>query len=113
VLNWGFLRRWLSRAGNFYARMWLRFPVQDATSGFRAFRTETLRFLDLQTIRAEGYAFQIETTWRVHRTGGTIEEIPIEFVERASGRSKMSRAVILEALVRVTRWGLKDLFRRS
>jgi dolichol-phosphate mannosyltransferase len=112
VRNWGWLRRLLSRAGNLYARMWLRFGVRDSTSGFRAFRTETLRYLDLKTIHSEGYAFQIETTWRVHRTGGTILEIPIEFVERTSGRSKMSRAVVFEALGRVARWGLKDLFKR-
>lgn len=113
VRNWSLLRRLLSRVGNFYARMWLRFPVRDATSGFRAFRTETLENLDLESIRAEGYAFQIETTWRVHRTGGTIVEIPIEFVERTAGRSKMNRTVVVEALGRVTRWGLRDLFRRS
>lgn len=113
VSNWGWLRRLLSKAGNLYARLWLRFPVQDATSGFRAFKAETLRWLDLNTIHSEGYAFQVETTWRVHRTGGQIVEIPIMFTERTTGRSKMSRAVVLEALVRIPKWGLKDLFRRS
>jgi dolichol-phosphate mannosyltransferase len=109
VSNWGFVRRALSKAGNAYARLWLRFSVRDSTSGFRAFRVETLRSLELSSIRAEGYAFQIETAWRVLLNGGRITEVPITFVERAHGRSKLSRRIVLEALVRVPVWGFRAL----
>jgi dolichol-phosphate mannosyltransferase len=104
--NWGPSRRALSKAGNLYAAFWLRFGVRDSTSGFRAYRTETLRNIDLDSVTSEGYAFQIELTHRVRRRGGRIVEVPITFVERESGASKMSRRIVLEALVKVPRWGL-------
>lgn len=110
--NWSKLRRMLSLGGNLYARMWLRFPVKDSTSGFRAYRTECLQELELTTLRSEGYAFQIEMTRRVLRSGGAIAEIPITFVERVQGQSKMSRSIVVEAMTRVTQWGIADRFGR-
>jgi glycosyltransferase involved in cell wall biosynthesis len=113
VSNWGAVRRALSAAANLYARVWLGYRVRDSTSGFRAYRRDTLMDEDLSSIRSEGYAFQIEMTRRVARAGGRIVEVPITFVERASGRSKLNRGVVLEAILYVAAWGLKDrLFRR-
>lgn len=112
--NWGLVRRLLSRFGNLYARAWLGFSVRDSTSGYRAFRSETLRAQDLDSVHAEGYAFQIEMVRRIHRAGRRIEELPITFVERELGRSKMSRRIVLEALVLVAATGIKDrIFRRG
>ena len=108
IENWSAVRRWLSLGGNLYARMWLGFKVMDSTSGFRAYRVDALRAQDLSQLRSEGYAFQIEMTRRVHRSGGRIREVPITFVERAQGKSKMSRRIVIEAIVKVTRWGIRD-----
>jgi dolichol-phosphate mannosyltransferase len=107
VSNWGLLRRLLSRAGNLYARTWLRFGVHDATSGFRAYGAGALRKMELKSFRSEGYAFQIETAWRVHQDGGRIVEVPITFVERQAGASKLSRRIVFEALLRVPVWALR------
>ena len=104
--NWGIVRRLLSRFGNVYARAWLGFPVRDSTAGFRAYRTAWLAELDLDSIASEGYAFQVEMTFRTHRAGKRIVEVPITFVERAMGRSKMSRRIVVEALARIARWGV-------
>lgn len=104
--NWGPGRRTLSKMGNIYAAFWLRFGVRDSTSGFRAYRVSRLAALDLGSVVSEGYAFQIEMTHRVRRAGGTITEVPIVFVERETGASKMSRRIVIEALVKVPRWGL-------
>lgn len=111
IENWSGARRLLSRSGNVYARMWLRFDVADATGGFRAYRRSALEDIELGTIRSEGYAFQIEMAHRVHRAGGRIVEVPITFVERAAGASKMSRRIVLEAITKVPRWALRDLGR--
>jgi dolichol-phosphate mannosyltransferase len=108
VENWSVLRRFLSRAGNAYARAWLTFPVRDSTSGFRAYRSEVIAALDLSGIRSEGYAFQIEMTHRVFTNGGRIVEVPITFSERRWGRSKLSRRIVLEALISVPVWGVKQ-----
>lgn len=108
LVNWGRVRRGLSLAGNVYARLWIGFEVRDATSGFRAYRAEILEPMDLSTVRAEGYAFQIEMARRVHKRGGTITEIPIRFTDRTAGKSKMSRRIVLEAIVLVTAWGIRD-----
>ena len=114
VVNWGRVRRFLSKGGNVYARLWLGFPVKDATSGFRAFRATALTEAHLSSIRSEGYAFQVEMVRRIYRAGGTIKEIPIKFVDRTSGRSKMSNRIVLEALALVTAWGIRDrLFPRA
>ena len=111
--NWGVLRRLLSRFGNAYSRAWLGYGVRDSTAGFRAYRTEWLRELDLSTAASEGYAFQVEMTFRTYRAGKRIVEIPITFVERTMGRSKMSRRIVVEALVRIARWGLAARRERS
>lgn len=108
VENWGLIRRILSLGGNLYARLWLGFPVRDSTSGFRAYKTAALRNQDLGSLRSEGYAFQIEMTRRIYRAGGSIVEVPITFVERVRGRSKMSRRIVLEAMLGVTAWGFRD-----
>lgn len=104
--NWGLMRRLLSRFGNAYSRAWLGLPVRDSTAGFRAYRTNWLREIDLETAASEGYAFQVEMTFRTFRAGKRIVEIPITFTERTQGRSKMSRRIVIEALLRIARWGV-------
>lgn len=111
VANWGLTRRLLSRYANVYVRLWLRLGVKDATSGFRAFRTETVQALDFSTVRSEGYGFQIEMTRRLVRSGRRVTEVPITFVERAGGASKMSPRIVFEALINVTVWGFQDSLR--
>ncbi|MCA1683275.1 MAG: polyprenol monophosphomannose synthase [Actinobacteria bacterium] len=117
IPHWAPHRRALSRWGNRYAGFVLGLPVADATSGFRAYRASTVAGLDLPTVRADGYGFQIEMAYRVARRGGTIVELPIEFVDRERGASKMSSRIIVEALLLVTWWGARDrprrLFRRG
>ena len=90
----------------------LGLPVADATAGYRAYRATLLDKLDLPTVRADGYGFQIEMTYRSIGAGATIEEVPISFVDRTAGTSKMSSTIIVEALVLVTAWGLRDRARR-
>jgi dolichol-phosphate mannosyltransferase len=107
VVNWPWHRELLSRGANVYTRVVLGMPVRDATAGFRAFRAATLRRLDLATVESHGYCFQVDMTWRVLRDGGTVAEVPITFVERAAGTSKMSRAIVAEALRKVTLWGAR------
>jgi hypothetical protein len=88
----------------------LGLAINDATAGFRAFRTDTVRHNALTTTKSDGYTFQIETTYRLVRSNARIVEVPIIFRERVAGSSKMSKAIIREALLNVTRWGLKDIF---
>ncbi|GAB3618150.1 polyprenol monophosphomannose synthase [Okibacterium endophyticum] len=102
--GWGINRVVLSRGASWYARAMLRSSVRDMTSGFRAFRADTLRMIDVGTTTTNGYCFQIETLHRAERMGLTVSEIPIVFSERASGHSKMSRQIIVEAAVQVWRW---------
>ncbi len=109
VVNWPWPRRFISRAGTAYARVMLGFPVHDSTAGFRVFRRSTFERLDLTDVHSHGYCFQIDMTRRVHAAGMSIVEVPVTFVEREQGRSKMSRAIIREALWRVTLWGLARL----
>jgi glycosyltransferase involved in cell wall biosynthesis len=106
VERWPWHRQLLSRAGNTYTRLALGLPVADATAGFRAYRAETLEAIHLADVASHGYCFQVDMAWRTHRAGGTIREVPIRFVERAEGTSKMSRRIVGEALLRVTVWGL-------
>ncbi|HEY7875928.1 MAG TPA: polyprenol monophosphomannose synthase, partial [Actinomycetota bacterium] len=113
VENWGRFRKALSAGGNLYARSWMGWPVRDATAGFRAYRTAFLQKIELATVASEGYGFQIEMTRRVFRARGRIAEIPITFVERVAGSSKMSRRIVFEALWDVTRWGASDRLRRQ
>jgi dolichol-phosphate mannosyltransferase len=106
IPNWAWHRHLLSRGGNQYASTALGLNVLDATAGFRAYSADILRELDLDRIRAEGYGFQIEMTYRVKQHGGRITEVPITFVDRAAGESKMSSTIVFEALGLVTWWGL-------
>jgi dolichol-phosphate mannosyltransferase len=113
VSNWSRARVALSKAGNSYARMALRLPVNDATSGYRAYRRAVLERLMSDGIRSEGYAFQIELAYRAWRDGFTLGEVPITFREREHGKSKLSRRIVAEALLKVAQWGLRDRFRRG
>jgi dolichol-phosphate mannosyltransferase len=101
VVNWGIGRQLLSRGGSLYARSVLDLPIRDLTSGFKCFRREVLEAVDLATVRTVGYAFQIELTLRAVRLGFRVHEVPIVFYERAEGRSKMSRAIVAEAVTAV------------
>jgi dolichol-phosphate mannosyltransferase len=106
VVNWPVSRKFLSAGANIYTRTMLGVRVKDATGGFRVYRAETLRKIDLSGIQSAGYCFQIDMTLRVLQGGMSIKEVPITFVERERGASKMSRTVILESFVRVARWGV-------
>jgi dolichol-phosphate mannosyltransferase len=112
VVNWPWRRRFISRGGTFYARLMLGIPIKDATGGFRAFRRETLERLPLDDVASQGYCFQIDMARRVLSAGMTVVEVPITFVERERGESKMSGAIVREALWRVTLWGLARLVPR-
>lgn len=105
VVNWPKHREVLSRGGNTYVRLALGLRLGDATGGFRAYRAETLRGLDLGSVESHGYCFQVDMSWRVAQAGGQIVEVPITFVERTAGESKMSRGIVQEALWKVTVWG--------
>ena len=106
VLNWSMRRELLSRAANIYSKFMLRLGVLDSTAGFRIYKTSAIRKLDLGSIKSEGYCFQIEMTREISQIGGLISEVPITFVERKYGKSKMSGKIVVEAMVRVTYWGL-------
>ena len=113
IPQWGLHRRLLSRGGNVYSAVMLGVPVRDMTSGFRAYRAELLRRMDLDSVRADGYGFQIEMTYRAAQRGARIAEVPIRFVDRELGESKMSSRIVVEALTLVTRWGVVRLARRA
>jgi len=98
--NWGLLRRLISRGASIYTRV-LLMPIHDATGGFKCFHRRVLESIDLETINAAGYVFQIETTYRTLRKGFRVVEIPILFADRTAGQSKMSRAIVLEAVWKV------------
>jgi dolichol-phosphate mannosyltransferase len=98
VSGWPAHRRWLSRGGNAYARMWLRLPQRDLTGGFKAWRSDRLRAIDLPTVQSDGYAFQVETTSRAVAAGARVVELPITFVNRTQGASKMTTRIAVEAL---------------
>jgi dolichol-phosphate mannosyltransferase len=101
VTDWGFVRRAISRGASVYTALFLQMGVKDPTGGFKCFRRRVLETLDLDAITASGYTFQIEVTYRARRAGFRIVEIPIVFSDRERGRSKMSRAIVLEAIWRV------------
>ena len=101
VGNWGPLRRLVSAGGSWYARLVLGVPIRDLTAGFKCIRREVLERIELDTIAAKGYAFQIEMTYRTLKAGFRVRELPIAFVDRAHGGSKMSKAIVLEAVWRV------------
>ena len=106
--NWSKGREVLSRGGNLYTRTMLGVPIYDATGGYRAFRADTLRGIDLHSVASQGYCFQVDLAWRAVQRGFTVTEVPITFVEREVGTSKMSRAIVAEALWRVTQWGVAE-----
>lgn len=108
VPGWPRNRRLLSQWGNRYISLMLRLPVRDATAGFRAYRRTILEKVGLERIRADGYGFQIEMVYEVVKAGGEVVEIPITFRDRVLGVSKMAPNIVTEAMVLVTRWGLRD-----
>ena len=112
VRNWPKSRELLSRGGNTYARLMLGIGLKDATGGYRAYRATTLRAIALDEVESQGYCFQIDLAMRTIRAGLRVVEVPITFVERVHGTSKMSRAIVVEALWRVTVWGLTGRGRR-
>lgn len=108
IPKWRLHRRLLSRWGNRYAAALLRLGVSDSTGGYRVYRATMLKAIDLDAVRADGYGFQIEMTYAVARAGGKIVEVPISFSDRLRGTSKMSGRIVVEAMVLVTWWGLRD-----
>jgi dolichol-phosphate mannosyltransferase len=105
TVNWGALRKLISRGGSLYARVILGLRVRDLTGGFKCFRREVLEGIGLPTVECTGYAFQIELTYRAVRRGFTVRELPIVFADRRVGRSKMSRRIVLEAIRKV--WSIR------
>ena len=112
VPGWPASRRMLSKWGNRYIGLMLKLPVRDATAGFRAYRTPIIEKVGLDRSRADGYGFQVEMVYEVAKAGGRIVEIPITFRDRERGVSKMSPDIVTEALLLVTRWGMRDRWRR-
>ena len=112
VRNWGRVRRFISAGGSTYARIILGTRVRDLTGGFKCYRRAVLETIALDRISSKGYAFQIETTYRAQRAGFSVAEVPIVFVDREEGHSKMSRAIVLEAVWRVPLLRLQALFGR-
>ncbi len=106
VVNWPLHRKMISRVGSFYSRTMLGVNLRDITAGYRAFRRETLEALDFGAIESVGYGFQVDMTFRVAQLGKKIVEVPITFVERELGVSKMSGNIVVEAMLNVTKWGL-------
>jgi len=113
IPRWTWSRRMLSRGGNQYASAVLGLRVNDSTSGFRVYARSALEKIDYETVRADGYGFQIEMTYRARSHGATIIEVPISFSDRQRGVSKMSSAIVLEALALVTKWAIERPFQRQ
>jgi dolichol-phosphate mannosyltransferase len=112
IRNWPRHRELLSRWGSAYARRMLRLDTRDATAGYRVFRADALRRIRLDDVHTAGYGFQVDMLWHAREAGLTVVEVPVTFIERLRGRSKMSAAIVLEAMARVTWWGIKSRFRR-
>lgn len=106
VVNWPKSRELLSRGGNLWTQLMLGVPLKDATGGFNAFRADTLRGIGLDDIASAGYCFQVDLAWRALKSGYRVVEVPITFVEREYGDSKMSQKIVVEALIRTTLWGI-------
>jgi len=120
VVNWPLRRKFLSVGGNVYVRVLLGMPISDATGGYRAYRASALRTLDLHKVASQGYCFQVDLAWRAIREGLSVIEVPITFVERTVGDSKMSQDIVNESLRSITMWGaryrlgqVRSLFRRE
>jgi len=112
VRDWGLVRRFISAGGSFYARIILGVKVRDLTGGFKCYRRAVLETIDLDAVDSRGYAFQIETTYRTLRAGFKVVEVPITFADREVGGSKMSKAIVAEAIWKVPGLRLKALFGR-
>jgi dolichol-phosphate mannosyltransferase len=112
IRDWTWHRRLVSWAGNVYVRLVLGLGVHDATAGFKAFRMRTLELIDVTSTRSNGYCFQIENTWRAERLGLRVVEVPITFTDRTEGESKMSGAIVVEAVLRVLGWRWDELVPR-
>lgn len=113
IPDWNWHRRFISKWGNLYSRSILRLKVNDATTGFRAWRGDTLREIRLDETRSSGYGFQIEMVFQTSKTTAKIIEVPIHFSERSSGTSKINSKISLEAFLRVTFWGIRDRWQTS
>ena len=113
VENWGISRKVISRGGCLYAQAILGLPLRDLTGGFKCFRRRVLETIDLDAVDTKGYGFQIEMTYAARRAGASIVEVPISFVDRVEGESKMSTHIVIEALGLVTLWGLQRLVRST
>jgi dolichol-phosphate mannosyltransferase len=109
VENWPLIRKLISRIGNRYAKTMLGTKIWDMTSGFRVYRAEFLQKLVTESVSSHGYSFQVELAYRASKAGSVVE-VPITFVERVNGKSKMTLAIVLEALTKVTFWGIKRVF---
>ncbi len=112
VVNWPLHRKLLSLGGSLYSRILLGVQVKDITGGFNAFRAETLKKIDLESVESVGYCFQVDLTWKTLKAGLDVREVPITFVEREFGDSKMSGGIVLESIILVTKWGLKSRWRK-
>lgn len=112
VLNWPLHRRLISRLGTWYAELALKLPYKDLTGGFRAYRGGLLNALDLSQVSTLGYGFQVEMALRSAQSGAIIREVPITFIERREGASKMSRAIVVEAFLKTTEWGFQRWLNR-
>jgi len=112
TVNWPKSRQFLSKGGSFYTRVLLGIPLRDVTGGYRAFRADALRKLDLHEVASQGYCFQVDLAWRASQRNLKVVEVPITFVERTAGSSKMSQKIVVEALWRVTVWGFDDRITR-
>ena len=107
VVNWPIQREILSRGGNIYTRLMLGIALRDATGGFRAYRMSALNKIDLRAVQSQGYCFQVDMAWRAVKAGLKVIEVPITFIEREIGESKMSGAIVKVALLKVTVWGIQ------
>ena len=112
IVNWPKSREALSRGGNLYVRLLLGIHVRDATAGFRLFRRATLEKIDIDSVHSTGYVFQTDMAYRTLQAGLKVVEVPIEFIERERGDSKMSRDVAIESLKSITKWGLRERARQ-
>ena len=110
VVNWAKSREVLSRGGNLYTRMWLGIPIHDATGGFRAYRMSALAVMNTDQVESQGYCFQVDMAWRAVKANLRVAEVPIIFVERELGKSKMDGSIVKEALWRVTQWGIEKRY---
>ena len=110
VVNWAMSREVLSRGGNLYTRMWLGIGIRDATGGFRAYRMSALDVMNIEEVESQGYCFQVDMAWRAVKANLRVAEVPITFVERELGESKMDGSIVKEALWRVTQWGIEKRY---